>query len=121
MILVDTTVWVDHLRAGDRTLEGLLDGATVLIHPIVIGEIALGHLSQRQTILHELSRLPKAVTASDSEALEFIDRHQLFGLGIGYIDVHLLASVRLTGATLWTRDKRLHDTAALLGLAMPRP
>lgn len=119
MILVDTTVWVDHLRAGDRKLAALLDGGAVLVHPFVIGEIALGHLKPRSEILSMLSHLPAIGTATDTEALDYIDRYQLIGLGIGYIDVHLLAAVQLApGATLWTRDKRLHAVADKLGLAM---
>lgn len=119
MILVDTTVWVDHLRSRDNALVKLLDAAMVLAHPFVIGEVALGHLNPRQLVLRLLARLPTAQVATDVEVLAFIDGHKLSGLGIGYIDAHLLASVTLTsGATLWTRDKRLHGIAAKLGLAM---
>ncbi|MEQ1865824.1 MAG: type II toxin-antitoxin system VapC family toxin [Micropepsaceae bacterium] len=121
MILVDTSIWVDHLRASDQALADLLDAGKVLTHPFVIGEISLGNLTRRAPVLSALSNLPKAVTATDAEVLKFVDAHQLFGLGIGYIDVHLLAAVRLTGgAELWTRDKRLHSIAAELGLAMAR-
>ncbi|MBV8453445.1 MAG: type II toxin-antitoxin system VapC family toxin [Deltaproteobacteria bacterium] len=121
MILVDTSVWVDHLRAGDQTLVGLLDRGMVLAHSFVIGELALGILRQRALVLDALSDLPHASVATDVEVLQFIDRHNLFGRGIGYIDVHLLAAVRLTiGATLWTRDKRLYRVAQQLGLAMMR-
>ncbi len=119
MILVDTTVWVNHLRAGDSRLTGLLDGGRVITHPFVIGEIALGHLKPRGEILRLLANLPTAIGATDGEVLEFIDTHKLFGSGIGYIDAHLLAAVKLSaGAALWTRDKRLHSMAAELGLAM---
>jgi len=122
MILVDSSVWVDHLRAGDKALASLLDAGLVLTHPFVIGELALGNLQKRADVLNALSGMPKAVVASDAEALVFIDRHALSGRGIGYIDVHLLAAVRLTGsAALWTRDKRLHTIAAALGLAMTQP
>ena len=117
MILVDTSVWVDHLRAGDETLVGLLEGGAVLTHPFIIGELALGKLGQREMVLGALSDLPRAVVATDAEVLQFIDRHAIFGLGVGYIDVHLLAAVRLTaGAGLWTRDKRLQGVAARLGM-----
>ncbi len=122
MILVDTSIWVDHLRATDETLKGLLDAGMVLAHPFVIGELALGNLGQRQTVLTALSDLPQAIVATDQEALHFINRHTLHGRGIGYIDIHLLAAVRLTaGATLWTRDKRLHAVADQLGLATMPP
>ncbi len=119
MILVDTTVWVDHLREGDKRLAGLLDGGSVVTHPFVVGEIALGHLHPRDKILRMLSNLPKAIVATDSEVLRFIDARKLFGRGIGFIDSHLLAAVTLSaGAAFWTRDKRLHSIAADLGLAM---
>lgn len=121
MILVDASVWVDHLRAGDRTLTGLLDAGMVLAHPFVIGELALGHLRQRELVLSMLQDLPQASLASDREVLHFIDRSALFGKGIGYVDAHLLTAVRLTaGAALWTRDRRLHDVAAQLGVATER-
>lgn len=122
MILVDTTVWVDHLRSGDQTLTQLLDTGTVITHPFVIGEIALGHLNPRDLILRMLSNLPKAVAAADAEVLSFVEQRKLFGLGIGYVDAHLLAAAQLTaGATLWTRDKRLHGIADNLGLARTAP
>lgn len=122
MILVDTSVWVDHLRTTDEILASLLDAGMVLAHPYVIGELALGNLQQRRTVLTALSDLPQAIVATDREALHFIDSHTLHGRGIGYIDIHLLAAVRLTpGSTLWTRDKRLHAVATQLGLATPPP
>lgn len=118
MILVDTSVWVDHLRAGDKTLVTLLDAGSVLAHAFVIGELALGELRQRELVLAAVRDLPQADVASDEEVLHFIGRHRLFGSGIGYVDAHLLAAVRLTaGAALWTRDKRLLDVAERLGLA----
>jgi predicted nucleic acid-binding protein len=118
MVLVDTTVWVDHLRAGDKALAALLDAGTVLTHPFVIGEIALEHLNPRAVILRTLSNLPKAAVATDVEVLTFIETHKLFALGIGYVDAHLLAAVQLdAGAKLWTRDARLRKVAERLGLA----
>lgn len=118
MILVDTSVWVDHLHAGDHTLVRLLENRQVLVHPFVIGELALGNIRRRANLLAELQNLPQARAASDQEVLRFIELHELFGLGIGYVDAHLLAAVRLTaGATLWTRDKRLLAVAAHLGTA----
>jgi predicted nucleic acid-binding protein len=119
VILVDTSVWVDHLRAEDKTLVLLLDGARVLAHPFVTGEIALGNLRQRGQVLGALSDLPQAQMATDAEVLRFIDRYALFERGIGYVDAHLLAAAQLVaGTTLWTHDKRLHGVAEQLGLAM---
>jgi predicted nucleic acid-binding protein len=118
MILVDTSVWVDYLRAGNETVAGLLDAGRVLAHPFVIGELALGNLRQRHEVLAYLQDLPQAKAATDREVLHFIEQHALAGLGIGYVDVHLLASTRLTaGASLWTRDKRLSSVAERLGVA----
>ena len=122
MILVDTSVWVDHLRQGDDVLAALLDQRAVLAHPFVIGEIALGHLHQRDVVLTDLQDLPQASVAAEEEVLRFILDDALFALGIGYVDAHLLASVRLTGsATLWTHDKRLLGVASRLGLAATFP
>ena len=116
MILVDTSVWVDHLRRGDAHLAGLLDGGNVVMHPFVLGEIACGSLAHRSAILELLQNLPGAVVAQSDEVLAFIDRRQLHGKGIGYVDVHLLASVALTDASrLWTKDKRLRSLADALG------
>lgn len=118
MILVDSSVWVDHLRNRDARLSKLLEDGRVLAHPFVIGELALGNLKNRTLILADLRDLPEAVMARDEEVLGFIDRHALHGRGIGYVDAHLLASVRLTaGGLLWTRDKRLHEAAERLSLA----
>ena len=118
MILVDTSVWVDHLRNGDDALAHLLERGEVLGHPFVIGELALGGLRQRALVIEALRDLPHAIVASGREVLRFIEAQQLFGRGIGYVDVHLLAAVRLTpGARLWTRDRRLHALADELGLA----
>ena len=119
MVLVDTSVWVDHLRNRDATLTALLETGRVLGHPFVVGELAMGNLRQRERILAALQDLPQAGVATDRETLHFIERHRLFGAGIGYVDAHLLASVRLSpGASLWTRDKRLHEVAAGLGMAL---
>lgn len=122
MILVDTSVWVDHLRASDPTLVQLLDTAQVVMHPFVLGELALGNLPQRSLILGTLQLLPQATVASNEEVLSFIDRHRLVGLGIGYVDVHLLAATTLTaGASLWTHDRSLRDVAKRLALAATVP
>ena len=118
MILVDTSVWVDHLRQGERALADLLEAGMVLAHPFVIGELALGELRERELVLGALQGLPRARAASDGEVLHFIARHTLFGIGIGYVDAHLLAAVRLTpGSALWTRDRRLDRIAKQTGLA----
>ena len=118
MILVDTSVWIMHLRHGDVGLGRLLGVGRVLAHPFVTGELALGNLRQRDVVLQALQNLPQAVVAADDEVLRFIGRHALSGLGIGYIDAHLLAAARLTpGASLWTRDKRLATAAKRLNLS----
>jgi predicted nucleic acid-binding protein len=118
VILVDTSVWVDHLRAGNPRLVTELDGGRVLTHPFVIGELACGTLRNRREVLDLLSRLPSAPMATHAEALDFLERRALMGRGIGFIDVHLLASAALaTPATLWTRDRRLAAIAAELSLA----
>ena len=118
MILVDTSIWIDHLRARDERLVHLLTGGTVLSHPFVIGEIALGGLRNPARVLTELQRLPVACVATDKEVLHLIHDRALSGRGIGNVDAHLLAAVRLSaGATLWTRDKRLLAVARELSLA----
>jgi len=110
VILVDTSVWVDHLQGGDLALARLLDGWRVLGHRFVTGELALGNLRERDLVLSAVRELPQATVASDLQAL--------FGLGIGYVDAHLLAAVELTvDAKLWTRDRRLQTVAARLGLS----
>lgn len=117
MILVDTSVWIDHLRIGSPALAEALEHARVLMHPFVLGELACGNLENRNEVLQLLSDLPKAPMASDPEVLTFIERRALMGRGIGYVDVHLLASAVLAGsARLWTRDKRLDAVAAELGV-----
>ena len=119
MIPADTSVRVDHLRAGDKALGTLLDAGMVLAHHIVIGELALGNLRQREIVLQALADLPHASVATDAAVLHFIEHHALFGRGIGYVDVHLLAAVKLTaGAELWTNDRRLHGVAIQMGLAL---
>ena len=118
MILVDTSIWIDHLRKSDAAVSRLLAQGKILIHPLIIGEIAVGSFRQREEILLRLHGLQTVRSATQDEALRFISHYKLFGLGIGYIDVHLLASVRLTpGVTLWTRDKRLAKVAESLNLA----
>jgi predicted nucleic acid-binding protein len=122
VILVDASVWINHLRSADERLSALLDRREVLGHPFVTGEVALGYLRRRDTVLGELAELPQAVIAEDAHVLDFINRLPLYGLGIGYVDAHLLAAVRLTpDAKLWTRDRPLQKVAAELGLAAMLP
>ena len=117
MVLVDTSAWIDHLRAGSRRLTGHLEQGSVLGHPWVTGELALGNLSQRREILTLLGSLPQANLATPDEVLSLIEGESLQGLGIGYVDAQLIAATRLTpGATLWTRDKRLAAAAERLGI-----
>lgn len=119
MILVDTSVWIDHLRAGEPALADLLEANRVLMHPFVLGELACGTLKNRTEILYYLRHLPEAPVAMHAEVLHFMEQHQLMGRGLGYVDIHLLAAVALVGtARLWTRDKRLAAAAASLGLAV---
>lgn len=118
MILVDTSVWVDHLRAGDAALGALLNRSQVLMHPFVLGELACGNLRNRDEVLRLLKDLPQAPVASDEEVLFFVERNALMGRGIGYVDAHLLAAVTLGGSMyVWTRDKRLRSVAEALELA----
>jgi predicted nucleic acid-binding protein len=118
VILVDTPIWVDHLRSGDDLLASLLETNRVLMHPFVWGEIALGQLRARRMIFDQLAALPPARMAETDEVLSLIERASLFGSGIGYVDAHLVASVRLTkGASLWTREKRLAAVAERLSVA----
>ncbi|MGR7996888.1 MULTISPECIES: type II toxin-antitoxin system VapC family toxin [unclassified Xanthobacter] len=118
MILVDTSIWIDHLRVGDALLVQRLEAAEVLCHPFVLGELALGSLRQRHMILNAIASLPQAVQAEDGEVLALIEAEKLFGEGIGYVDAHLLAATRLTaGGRLWTRDRRLNAIGTRLGVA----
>ena len=118
MILVDTSVWIDHLRSGVPDLAAALGDGLVMMHPFVLGELACGNLQNRSEVLRLLGELPSAPAATDPEVLEFIGRRSLMGRGIGYIDVHLLASAALAEAgRLWTRDRRLAAVAGELELA----
>lgn len=115
MILVDTSVWVDHFNHGDVRLQTLLRDSQVVIHPMVLGELACGHLRNRQELMLLWQSLPQAVEASHVEVMQFIERHQLMGSGIGFIDFHLMASTLLTSnCALWTRDNRLNAAAETL-------
>jgi predicted nucleic acid-binding protein len=118
--LVDTSIWIAHFRHGEARLRRLLESRLVLGHAFVIGELACGRMADRATVLRLLRDLPQAVVAEPEEVLGFIERHELAGAGIGYVDAHLLASAALTpGARLWSGDRRLAAAAGRLGLAMP--
>jgi len=118
LILVDTSVWIDHFRKRELALERLLEAGRVFIHPFIIGELACGNIKHRETILSLLKDLPAATLATHDETLLYIEKNALMGRGIGYIDIHLLASVALSdGRGLWTRDKRLHIVAEHMGRA----
>ena len=116
MVLVDTSIWVTHLRQGSRQLEKLLMDAEVMCHPFIIGELACGNLKNRNEIIPLLQSLPMAPSIDFDEFLFYIDRNHLMGKGIGFVDVHLLASAQLTGIPLWTADKRLKSATDQLGL-----
>jgi predicted nucleic acid-binding protein len=117
VILVDTSVWIGHLRRGDAHLVDLLEQGEVQTHPMVTGELACGNLPRRREVLGLMSRLPMAPVASDAEALGFIEAKQLMSRGIGYVDVHLLAATLLEGTRLWTDDARLAAAARRLFVA----
>jgi predicted nucleic acid-binding protein len=115
--LVDTSVWIDHLRIGSRRLSELLEDGLVLMHPLVVGELACGPLARRDEILTWLRVLPAAPVVEHDEVLEFVRRRRLYGQGIGWLDAHLLASARLAASYLWTLDRPLHRAALALRLA----
>jgi predicted nucleic acid-binding protein len=117
LILVDSSVWVDHFRRGSARLEALLDDGLVLVHPFILGELALGRLKKRTEILGLLAEMPRAELASHDEVLEFVDRHDLAGKGVGWVDVHLLVSAALGRVCLWTLDRRLASAAEDLELS----
>ncbi len=116
MILVDTSVWVDHFRRGIPALRDILIDSLVLSHPFVIGELACGNLSDRKEILGDLNALPMAVVAGNGEVFRLIEERKLWARGIGWVDVHLLASALLSTCMLWTLDKRLDRSAAAVGV-----
>lgn len=116
MVLVDTSVWIEHLRRHDERVSAHLHRSEVIVHPFVLGEMALGGVRRRAEILELLSRMPQAPVASHAEVLTLIERRRLNGRGIGYVDAHLLASALLGAASLWTHDRRLAEVAASMGL-----
>ena len=116
MILADTSVWVDHLRAGNRRLADLLSSGEVCCHPMIAGELACGNMRQRKEIIALLHALPTLDRVTDDEILFFIEKHRLYGKGLGLIDMHLLSSCLLAGARLWTLDKRLKQASSRIGV-----
>lgn len=117
MILADTSVWVDHLRRGNAALAALLLDAQVVCHPLVIGELACGNLRRQEDLLLYLSNLERLAVAEHEEVLAMVERRRLMGTGIGWVDAHLLASVALAGARLWSLDRPLVEVARRLRLA----
>ena len=118
MILVDTSVWIEHLRARNDRLRTLLFDEQVLCHPFVVGELACGTLQNREEILTMLKALPEAHLLEHEEVMTFLEARRIYGRGIGWVDAHLLASTLLTGCTLWTFDKLLRRAAAALNVLM---
>ncbi|MBF8277171.1 MAG: toxin, family [Candidatus Brocadiaceae bacterium] len=117
MVLVDTSVWVEHLRNGNVRLETLLEEGHVVCHPLIVGELACGNLKNRTEILSLLQALPVATYREHEEVMKFIEDHALMGKGLGYIDIHLIASAILTEIPLWTVDKKLNEISSKLGMA----
>ena len=117
MVLVDTSIWIDHLRSGNSKLTALLNDGEAVIHPFIIGELACGNLKNRKEIISLLHALPHVDKADDDEVLFFIEKHKLMGLGIGLVDLHLLASCKLDNTKLLTKDKRLSHAVNRLGLS----
>jgi predicted nucleic acid-binding protein len=115
-MLVDTSVWVDHLRRGNATLVALLEQTQIWTHAFVVGELACGNLAQRDKLLTALTALPHAPMAGHGEMLAFLESHRLMGRGLGWVDIHLLASARLAKLPFWTLDKRLAAVATALQL-----
>jgi len=116
MVLVDTSVWVSHLREGNVGLEKLLSNGEVVCHPFIVGELACGNLKNRYEILTDLQSLPMTILAEDEEVLKFIENNRLMGKGLGYIDIHLIASAVLTDVPLWTLDKTLDKFNKKIGI-----
>lgn len=115
-MLVDTSIWVEHLRHRQTGLVSLLHRAEVQCHPFVIGELACGLLTRRSEILQLLRRLPSVQAVENEEAMTFVERHRLMGRGVGWVDVHLLASAAVENVLLWTSDRRLAAIARSMGL-----
>jgi predicted nucleic acid-binding protein len=116
MVLVDSSVWIDHFRKANAALVALLDSRLVSTHPFVVGELALGHQKQQRLIIQALGRLKQLPAALDTEVLTFIESAKLAGSGICHVDAHLLVSAKLAREKIWTRDKRLLKQLARLDL-----
>jgi predicted nucleic acid-binding protein len=116
MVLVDTSVWIQHFRRGEPNLAARLSDGLILMHPFVSGELACGNLKRREAILSDLAALPPAEMASDTEVLQLIEKRRLWGRGLGWVDVHLLASALLSHCALWTLDRTLGEAATELRL-----
>lgn len=122
MILADTSIWIDYLRQGEPLLTEQLSHNQVLMHGMVLGELAIGNFKNRQLLLKRWRALPFIQTATDAQVLHFLETYQLMGKGVGWIDLHLLTAVSLTGnVQLWTRDKRLKTVAKTLNLVAQLP
>ena len=120
MVIVDTSIWINHLRKGDKHLEKLLFDAEVTCHEFVIGELACGNLRNRHEIISLLQSLPHSPIVDHQEFLYFIDKHQLMGRGIGFVDIHLLASAQLAKLPIWTADNKLRNVSKDLELQYSR-
>jgi hypothetical protein len=118
MVLVDTCIWVDHLRHGNGGLASLLEEGVVVCHPFIIGELACGELPERAKTLSYIEELPLTEVASHDEVMNMIDAHRLMSSGLGFVDAHLLASARLSGDSVWTKDLALKKAAAKLGVLL---
>jgi predicted nucleic acid-binding protein len=120
MILADSSIWIDHFRSVDPALQMLLNNENIVMHPFIIGELSLGHIPRYDEIMRMLGDLPAIARADDGEVRHLIRSHRLFGTGIGYVDAHLLASVKLSRSDrLWTRDRRLNRIAQAMELSAP--
>lgn len=123
MILADTSIWINHFRKGDADLSDRLTSMQILVHPIILGELACGNLPKRRMTLSDLQGLPQAIPATDAEVLMLIHERKIWARGIGWMDAHLLASSLLTHCRLWTRDASLRRVADEFGVSfsLPRP
>jgi len=121
MTLIDTSVWINHFRRGERRLAGMLEESSAGIHPFVIGELACGNLRDRAATLGDLSKLPHAKAATEAEVLNFVESRRLRGKGLGWVDVHILASAALSGWDLWTADRVMQQAAERMGIGAKLP
>jgi len=122
MILVDTSVWIEHIRAAHPHLREMLEQFRVVMHPLVMGEVACGTVASRRAVLAEMEGLPRAVVAGHEEAMHLLETRTLWGRGLGWVDLHLLAAAQLSACRLWTLDRRLEDVARELGVEyLPPP